>query len=167
MNDAALSPTGPGTSVYLLLAGAASLGVGLLHVGIIFYGGPAYRYFGAGERLARLAERGSQEPAFVTSVLILMFAGWAAYAFSGAGLVRRLPYLPTALLLIGLIYTGRGLALVPQLYLWMSGGFEAVPVRHLWFSAASLAIGILYLAGTLLAAPVPVEPEVPPESEKA
>ena len=135
-----------------MLAGAASLGVALLHVGIIFYGGPAYRYFGAGERLARLAERGSQEPTFITSVLVVMFSAWAAYAFSGAGVIPRLPYLQTALLLIGLVYAGRGLALVPQIYLWMNdGGSAVVPVRHLWFSAASLAIGVLYLAGTMRA----------------
>ena len=110
-------------------------------------GGPAYRYFGAGERMARMAERGVAEPTVITIALVLLFAVWAAYAFSGAGLLRPLPRLRTALLLIGLIYAGRGLALFPQLYLIATG--PGVPARHAVFSAASLAIGVLYLVGTL------------------
>jgi hypothetical protein len=52
-------------------------------------------------------------------------------------------------LLIGLIYAGRGLALIPQVYLIATG--PGVPVRHAVFSAVSLGIGMLYLAGTLRA----------------
>ena len=109
-------------------------------------GGPAYRYFGAGERMARMAERGVPEPTVITSVLVALFATWAAYAFSGAGLVRPLPRLRTGLLLIGLIYAGRGLALLPQAYLIATG--PGVPVRHAVFSAVSLGIGLLYVFGT-------------------
>ena len=135
----------------LLAAGALSALVAALHVAIIFAGAPAYRYFGAGERMARLAERGSSEPALVTTVLAFVFAVWGAYAFSGAGLIPRLPRLRTALLLIGLIYAGRGLAVLPQAYFWISAG--SVPLRHVLFSAASLAIGLAYLIGTYRAWP--------------
>ena len=81
----------------LKLAGVSSAGVALLHVLILFVGGPAYRYFGAGERMARLAERGYPTPALITAGLTALFIVWAAYAFSGAGLLRPLPLLRPAL----------------------------------------------------------------------
>jgi len=137
----------------LVAAGVFSAGVSLLHAAIIFAGGPAYRYFGAGERMARMAERGASEPIFITVVLVLIFAIWAAYAFAGAGLIPRLPRLRTVLLLIGLIYAGRGLAAFPQAYFWLSAGSAGVPLRHVAFSAASLAGGLTYLVGTFQAWP--------------
>jgi len=144
------SPIATGRSL-LVAAGILSAGVAALHVAIIFVGPSAYRYFGAGERMARLAERGSSEPTSITAVLVLLFASWAAYAFSGAGLIRPLPRLQTLLLLIGLLYAGRGLAVFPQAYLRLSGGEAAVPFRHLAFSLASLVIGMTYLVGTFRA----------------
>lgn len=136
-----------------MAAGAFSCCVAVLHVAIIFAGGPAYRYFGAGERMARMAERGSSEPTFITIVLVLIFAIWATYAFAGAGLIARLPRLRTVLLLIGLIYAGRGLAVFPQAYFWFSAGSAGVPLRHVVFSAASLAGGLAYLVGSFRAWP--------------
>ena len=100
-----------------------------------------------------MAERGSSEPALVTGVLVVMFATWAAYAFSGAGLVAPLPRLRTVLLLVGLVYTARGLVVVSQAFLWLSAGAAGVPVRHVAFSAASLAIGLAYVVGTVQAWP--------------
>ena len=137
----------------LVAAGAFSACVAALHAAIILAGGPAYRYFGAGERMARLADRGSSEPTFITIVLVLMFASWAAYAFAGAGLIARLPRLRTVLLLIGLIYAGRGLVVFPQAYFWLSAGSAGVPLRHVVFSAASLVLGITYVVGTYQAWP--------------
>jgi hypothetical protein len=136
-----------------VVAGALSACVAALHVAIILAGGPAYRYFGAGERMARLADRGSSEPVVITAVLVLIFATWAAYAFAGAGLIAPLPRLRTVLLLIGLIYIGRGLIAFPQAYFWLSAGSAGVPLRHLVFSAASLVVGITYLVGTYQAWP--------------
>jgi hypothetical protein len=132
----------------LKLAGASSAVVAALHVFIIFAGGPAYRYFGAGERMARLAEQGSATPSLITLGLTLLFGIWAFYAFSGAGLVRRLPLLRTGLITIGLIYTLRGLLLGPQIVWFFSGHAAAIPPRQLAFSAAALLIGLAYLVGT-------------------
>ena len=132
----------------LKLAGVLSAGVALLHVLIIFVGGPAYRYFGAGERMARLADQGSPTPSLVTLGLTLLFATWAVYAFSGAGLLRRLPLLRTGLITIGLIYTLRGLLLGPQIVWFFSGHAATVPPRQLAFSAAALLTGLAYLVGT-------------------
>lgn len=131
---------------WLILAAIGSFAVALLHVAIIFVGASAYRYFGAGD-LVPLAEQGSAVPALITSVLVVLFAVWGAYALSGAGVIRPLPLLRVALVLIAAIYTLRGLLLVPELIQLARGGL-AEP-RMAVFSAVSLAIGVLYLAGVV------------------
>jgi len=130
------------------VAAASSAFIAALHVVIIFVGARAYRYFGAGEPMARLDEQGSLVPAIVTAFLTLVFTVWAAYALSGAGLLRRLPLLRTGLIVIGVLYTARGILLEPQAVWFLSGYREAVPPRQLVFSAVSLLTGLAYLAGT-------------------
>jgi hypothetical protein len=132
----------------LKLAGVLSSLIAALHVFIIFRGGPAYRYFGAGERMAKLAEQGSLKPALLTAILVVVFAAWAAYAFSGAGMLSRAPYLRTVLILIGFVYVARGVLLGPQVLWWFEGFRSAVPVRQLVFSLVSLITGVVYLEGT-------------------
>jgi hypothetical protein len=64
-----------------LLTGVASL----LHVGIILGGPDWYRFFGAGERMARLAARGSAYPTAVTAAIAAILAVWMLYALSARG----------------------------------------------------------------------------------
>jgi putative oxidoreductase len=92
-----------------LLTGAASL----LHVAIIFGGPDWYRFFGAGERMARLSARGSAYPTAVTAGIAFVLGLWALYGLSGAGVVRRLPLLRVALVLIAGVYFARGALGVP------------------------------------------------------
>lgn len=132
----------------LVVAGGGSLMVALLHVVIVFLGAPAYRYFGAGEEMARAAEAGSWRPALVTLGLVVIFAAWSAYAFSGAGWLQPLPLLAPALWTIGVVFTLRGLVFVPQLAMRLLGFRGVVPVRHVVFSAAALGIGLAYVLGT-------------------
>ena len=132
----------------LTIAGILSFTVALLHVAIILVGAPAYRYFGAGEELATLAASGSAFPAMLTLVLVANFALFGLYAFSGAGLMPRLPLLRTALALIGTIYTARGLAAFHQVFQLMTSS-ALIETREVVFSLVSLGIGIVYLAGTV------------------
>ena len=132
----------------LTLAGVLSALVALLHFAVLFIGAPAYRYLGAGERMAAMAERGSLMPGAITLVLTAMFTVWAAYAFSGAELIPRLALLRTGLIGIGLIYAVRGLAVVPQAFLILRTSASVIPARHVAFSLVSLAIGLCYLIGT-------------------
>ena len=132
----------------LTLAGCLSAAVAALHVVIIFFGAPAYRYFGAGEDMARQAEAGSAVPAVLTLVIAAVFAVFALYAFSGAGRLRRLPLLRTGLVVISAIYLLRGLGLIPEL-IQFARDSATVPLRYLVFSAVSLMIGLVYIAGTV------------------
>lgn len=81
-----------------------------LHLCIIVGGPDWYRFFGAGEAMARLAESGSRYPTVVTTGIALILGVWGLYALAGAGLIGRLPLLKTGLCLITAIYLVRGLA---------------------------------------------------------
>ena len=136
-------------NLWLVAGGVMSGCASLLHVGVIFGGPDWYRFFGAGEELAQAAERGSPMPALVTTAIALILAIWAAYAFSGAGLLRRLPLMRTALVVITGIYLLRGLALVP----WLAFRPEFVNAFAVVSSLIVLAYGIAYAVGTWRAWP--------------
>ena len=85
----------------------------LLHLGIIFGGPDWYRFFGAGERMARLSARGSAYPTVITVVIASILGLWSLYGLSGAGVIRRLPLLRPALVLIAAIYFARGTLGIP------------------------------------------------------
>ena len=133
---------------WLKLGGILSFAVALLHVIIIFVGASAYRYFGAGEDMATAAESGSAFPALLTFVLTAVFAIWGFYGLSGAGVIRRLPLLKIALLLIGAVYTLRGVVVLQQLFQIATSSAEVAP-REIVFSLVSLIIGLAYLIGTV------------------
>lgn len=93
----------------LFIAGGLSAIAALLHLGCIYFGAPWYRFFGAGEHMAILSERGSLQPTLITLGIFSVLSVWALYAFSGAGLLPRFPFLKTILVLITFIYAARGL----------------------------------------------------------
>lgn len=136
-------------NLWLVAAGLLSAAAALLHLGIIAGGPDWYRFFGAGEGMARMAERGLIRPALITLGIALILATWAAYAFAGAGLIRRLPLMRTALVAISTIYLLRGLVLVPIL----ATRPERVDAFALWSSLIVLVYGILYAVGTRRAWP--------------
>ena len=141
---------GMGQIDWLIVGGVLSSIAALIHVAIII-GGPAwYRFFHAGERFAQAAERGALYPALVTFGIATVLAIWAAYGFSGAGLLPRLPLLRPVLVLISAIYLLRAVAILPML----------VFTPHLadrfmrWSSAVVLVYGVAYAIGTWQAWPL-------------
>ncbi len=73
---------------------------------------------------------------------------WGFYGLSGAGVIRRLPLLKIALILIGAVYTLRGVAVFQQLFQIATSSVEVAP-REIVFSLVSLVIGLAYLIGTI------------------
>lgn len=132
------------TNVWLAAGGTLSAIASLLHLGCII-GGPAwYRALGAQERMARMAEQGKLEPALITFGIALILAVWSAYAFSGAGLIPRLPLLRTAPVGICAVYLARAAALPLMIRYWpgnLSATFLAVS------SAIVLVFGVVHLIG--------------------
>lgn len=135
--------------ILLKTAGWLNVSIALLHVGIVFAGASAYRYFGAGDQMAAWAEAGSLLPAVVTLCLAIVFGVFGLYAFSGAAAVRRLPLLAPALIFTGIMYTGPGLVVSPTVILSLSGEPLLAP-KKLVFSFVALGIGLLYLSGTIM-----------------
>ncbi|MGL3819888.1 hypothetical protein [Sphingopyxis sp. R3-92] len=140
-----LSPN-PGTS-WLQLGGWLSVGAALLHLGCIWGGPEWYRFFGAGEGMARAAARGEWIPALVTLAIAGILLIWAAYAFSGAGSLPRLPLLRTGLLVITAIYLLRAIIFVP-LHMWRPQHSDSFAV---WSSLIVLVYGAVYAVGTFKA----------------
>jgi hypothetical protein len=128
---------------WLLAGGALSALASLAHLGCIL-GGPAwYRVFGAGEAMARMAARGSLRPTLITLAIAAMLVLWAAWAFSGAGLLPRLPLLKPALIAVTAVYLLRAAALPLML-----GTMADRDRTFLWVSSAIvLAIGLIHAAG--------------------
>jgi hypothetical protein len=134
---------------WLVAGGVLSAAAALLHLAVIAGGPDWYRFVGAGEDMARMAERGSLQPTLMTSAIALGLAIWSAYAFAGAGLLRRLPLMRTALVTITAIYLLRGLALLPLLLLRA----DLVDAFALWSSLIVLVYGLCHALGTWRAWP--------------
>ena len=105
------------TNPWLLAAGWMSVAASVLHIACIIGGPSWYRFFGAGEVLARAAERGSPVPAIMTLVIAAILAIWATFAFGAAGVIRRLPLSRTALIAISTVLLARAaMAFVPAFW---------------------------------------------------
>ena len=133
----------------MVAAGLLSAAAVVLHLAVVAGGAEWYRFFGAGEAMAGMAEQGRLQPALLTIGIAAMLAIWAAYAFPGAGLIRRLPLLRTGLVTITAIYALRGLALLPMLALRP----QLVPAFAVWSSLIVLAYAAAYAVGTWRAWP--------------
>ena len=127
-----------------LIVGAALSALGaLLHLGCILFGAPWYRFFGAGERMARMAAAGHWYPTAVTSCIVAILSVWSLYALSGAGVIRRLPLVRLVLCIITGVYLLRAVAFAP-FHSYFPGNSAAF---WLWSSAICFVIGLAHLVG--------------------
>lgn len=130
-------------NIPMLIAATCSAIASLLHVAIIFGGASWYRYFGAGERMARAAEAGKLYPTIVTMCIASMLAVWAVFGYSAAGVLMPLPLTGIAILLIAAFYLLRGLFVLP---LWLFAPRRAT--RFWWWSSAiCLFFGAMHVWG--------------------
>ncbi len=139
----------PARNPALVIGGWLSVAAALLHIACIIGGPDWYRFLGAGEAMATMAEQGSMTPTLLTLGIAAILAIWAAYAFSGAGLLPRLPILRTGLVVISTIYLLRGLVLIPALVINRGDVLPFV----LWSSLIVLIYGLAYTIGTWAAWP--------------
>ena len=128
----------------LIVGGVLSAIASLLHLGCIAFGAAWFRFFGAPEPLIRAYEAGDMRLVWITIVIAAGLAIWAAYAFSAAGLIGKLPLLRTGLVTIAAIYLLRGLLLFPALAKapYPRSEFD------IWSSAIVLIFGLTYAVGT-------------------
>ena len=136
-----------GTS--LILGGIGSLVAALAHVACIVFGAAWFRFFGAPEPLIVDYENGAMGLVWMTIGIAVILAVWAAYAFSGAGKLPKLPLLRTGLIVIAGIYLLRGVILFPAIANapYPRSDFD------IWSSAIVLVMGLAYAFGTWRAWP--------------
>ena len=133
------------TNGWLAAGGALSAAAAVAHLAIIVGGPRWYDVFGAGPRMVRLAEQGSPKAALITVGIAAVLAIWAAYAFSGAGLIPRLPLLKLGLAAISAIYLLRAVGYIPALF--VAG---APVVTFAWVSSAIVLLyAVVHIIGTL------------------
>ena len=131
------------TNKFLMVGGALSGFAGLAHLACLIAGAPLFRLLGAGEQMAQLHDAGHWYPTAVTLVMAAVLAIWAAYAFSGAGAIRKLPLRRTILSAVTAIYIVRGVAFVPAMAYFPGNSVTFWVVS----SAICLAIGLVHLVG--------------------
>lgn len=132
-------------NAYLLAGAVLSAIAALLHLGCIAFGPSWYRFFGAGERIARLSAAGDIRPTVITAGIAVVLTSWALYALSGAGIIPRLPLIRTALCVIAGIYLLRGLS---GLLLAALAPGERSVAFWCWSSLICVGIGAMHLVGT-------------------
>ncbi len=126
----------------IALASALDFAAAALHIAIIWGGAPWYRFFGAGEQMARWAEQGHAKPAVITAAIALTLAGFGVYTLSLGACCEWLPWRRELVWVITGIYALRAvvvLVLAPfvsplrtPFMLWSSvicGGFATA---HYW-----------------------------------
>lgn len=135
---------------WLSIAGAFNLLASALHIGVVIGGPNWYRFFGAGEAMALMAEKKSLIPTGITLGIASILFLWAVYAWSAAGILPLMPFTRSILLAITAVYLVRGV-----------GGFVACFVLNhplikqnsttFWVcsSAICLVIGLLHLFGLI------------------
>ena len=128
---------------FLLLGAALSGLVAVLHIGCIFFGAPWYRFFGAGEKMAMLAEKGNLQPTIITSCIVVVLFTWSFYALSGTGAIIKLPLLKWVLCAMTAIYSIRGVVG----FFFINNPIGRSPEFWFWSSCICLIFGIVHFIG--------------------
>ncbi|MGI2258533.1 hypothetical protein [Shewanella sp. GXUN23E] len=132
----------------LFWAGTLTFLAALTHIAILLGGPDWYRFFGAGEGMAQLAEAGDAYPAILTSGIALVLAVWGAYAWSGAGVIPALPL--RRLILVGITGVFLFRAFAGLILPWLvDHPALAANSTGFWMlsSIICLGIGLLYAFG--------------------
>jgi hypothetical protein len=131
------------SSNLLIVAAALSALAAVAHLACIAVGPAAYRFMGAGERMARAVESGSVQPTLVTCGIAAVLLLWAAYALSGAGVIKALPFTRLALIAITAVFLARAVC-----FPLLRPAFPENSMTFWWVSSGiCLVIGLVYLFG--------------------
>ncbi|WP_197687240.1 hypothetical protein [Aquiflexum balticum] len=100
--------------------------------------------------MAQQAEAGMVQPVIITLSIAVILGIWSLYAFSGAGLVGRLPLLKPVLILIMSVFLLRGLFGIPIVMLVDQPYLNELRDKMIFMVVSSLiclGFGILYAKG--------------------
>jgi hypothetical protein len=132
----------------LTLTALGCFGISLMHILLSFGGIEIDRFFGAPPSILKLMAEGSLLVPAMTLGIALLFVVFGLYALSGAGRFRRLPLPKSVILLLGLMLTYRGTAIIISIQ-----NILKYPNYSTWqfplMSLAALVLGLVTLWGTL------------------
>ncbi|HRH76431.1 MAG TPA: hypothetical protein PK129_03705 [Cellvibrionaceae bacterium] len=131
------------TNKFLMVGGLIAGLAAIWHL-LMIIGGPSWYAFARAPRyIVESAREGTfVAPAGAVAIALLMLT-CAAYAFSGAGLIRKIPLLNLALPTISFICLVRGLYFSPVFF-----SPKVLGVWHLVASSVWFVVGICFLLGT-------------------
>ena len=130
-------------NVMLITAGLFSAIAAVLHLGCIYFGASWYRFLGADEHMATMAEQGSIQPTIITSAITFVLVIWSLYAFSAAGVIIQLPFMRVILVLISGLYLLRGVAG----FFLINQPLGRTPEFWVWSSSICLIVAIVHIIG--------------------
>lgn len=139
----------PALNPYLLVGALLSFIASGLHLACIVGGANWLRFFGAGERMAVMAENGSWYPGIMTGFIAVVLMVMATYALAGAaapggaGTPLVLPFLKGVLVAITAVYLLRGV--LPFLVAIFKP--EIMVSFTLWSSLIVLVYGLVHAVG--------------------
>jgi len=119
----------------------------VFHVACLFGGADWLLFAGAPVEFSESYRNGAIAPIFWTLAIALMLVIWGLYAMSGNERVRGLPLLKTALALIGLLMTLRGLVGIALLFLADWPWDTAMGQFHACASIMIFGVGLFYFMG--------------------
>ncbi len=131
-------------SKLLISAGVIASGAAIWHILCIF-GGPSWFAFArAPQKIIDSAQQGTMiAPIGTVIVSSLMFA-CTVFAFSAAGLIRKVPLLKSALITIAILCTLRGLIAIPMCVTSTGSDIWQIVASTVWFY-----VGICFFAGSI------------------
>lgn len=131
--------------LYLIIGAILSAIAALAHIGCILFGAKWYRFFGAGEKMAKWADEGNVKHIIITLPIVIILSIWSAYALSAAAVIMTLPLLRWGVVTITAIYIIRGV-----------GGFFLIGKNTensdkfwLYSSIICFGFGIVHLIGLM------------------
>jgi len=129
----------------LLIAGGVIAAIASIWHLLMIIGGPSwYAFARAPDYIVTSARDGTLiAPVSAIAIAVLMFT-CTIYSFSGAGLIRKIPLLKSALVTISLICLARGFIISPAFY-----PVELLGVWHLVASSVWFFVGLCFLFGVI------------------
>ncbi len=133
------------TQDILLVTGGSISAVSAIWHLLMILGGPSwYAFARAPEYVVESAKEGTfVAPVGAIAIALLMFI-CTAYSLSGAGLIRKIPLLKSALVIISLLCLARGLYISPIFFRLQIMGTWHIVASSVWFF-----VGLCYLAGAI------------------
>ena len=128
----------------LKLGGIINIAIAAAHVLCLFWLDPVLEWFRMDVYMDRHAAIHPSIPYLITALVAGVFLVFGLYGLSGAGVIRKLPWLKAGIYGIAAVYLLRGVGgLIAE---WI---LADVRIWDYFFSLCAIGIGLLYLLGGL------------------